>query len=66
MNELLIFKKLKAKGHDTQSIKQYLKMLKEKSESNKNQYNESDKSGIESTYQTIEEKENNILKGKHY
>lgn len=57
MNELLIFKKLKAKGHDTQSIKLYLKKLKEEnSKSNKKQYNELDKSGIDSTYQTIVKK----------
>ena len=61
MNELLIFKRLKAKGHDTQSIKLYLKKLKkerekEKSMLNKKQYNELDKSGIDSTYQTIVKK----------
>lgn len=57
MNELLIIKKLKAKGHDTKSIKLYLKKLKEEnSKSNKKQYNELDKSGIDSTYQTIVKK----------
>ena len=39
MNELLIIKKLKDKGHDMQSIKLYLNKLKEEREKEKSMLN---------------------------